>query len=374
MSSSRSYFALRRSPSKLSEGDCKPVMWSKYFKNQQEVIVDDDKFNIYSCGESGPVLLLIHGGGYSALTWSLFVEEIKNKIECRILAVDLRGHGNTTTTDEENLSLDKLTEDVANIIDVSFGNNIPSIILVGHSLGGAIAVALAKIVPNVIGLCVIDVVEGTAMEALSSMHNVLRSRPKTFRSVEHAIIWSFKCGQTRNLDAARVSVPGQIKNLLTGKLAAEECDDCVQDIKDDFSYTINCIREDCETTTQEIEDNNRYTWRIDLSKTESYWNGWFKDLSKSFLDVQVPKVLLLANIHRLDTTLTVAQMQGKFQLQVLPRSGHAIHEDQPIRVAEIISGFLLKQKLATAKKVALFNLKIMFLKIPLSVVTLNLSS
>lgn len=349
MSGSRTSFALKRSPSKLSEGDCTPVMWTKYFKSQQAVIVDGDKFNTYWCGENGPLLLLIHGGGYSALTWSLFVEEIHNKIECQILAVDLRGHGNTQTSDEENLSLDKLTEDVANVIDIIFGNNIPSIILVGHSLGGSIAVALAKIIPNVIGLCVIDVVEGTAMEALSSMHNILRSRPKNFRSVEHAIIWSVKCGQTRNLDAARVSVPGQIKNLLTGKLAADECDDYVQDVKDDFSFSINCIQEDCETTTQEFEDN-RYTWRIDLSKTESYWNGWFKDLSNSFLDVQVPKVLLLANIHRLDTTLTVAQMQGKFQLQVLPRSGHAIHEDQPIRVAEIVSGFLLKQQLATVKK------------------------
>lgn len=98
-----------------------------------------------------------------------------------------------------------------------------------------------------------------------------------------------------------------------------------------------------------VLENNLYTWRIDLSKTEPFWNGWFKGLSQKFLDIPVPKVLLLANIHGLDTTLTVGQMQGKFQLQVLPRSGHAIHEDQPHHVADIIAGFLVKQRLALSR-------------------------
>ena len=34
---------------------------------------------------------------------------------------------------------------------------------------------------------------------------------------------------------------------------------------------------------------------------------------------------------RLDTPLTVGQMQGKFQLTCMPQAGHAIHEDQPIK-------------------------------------------
>lgn len=36
-------------------------------------------------------------------------------------------------------------------------------------------------------------------------------------------------------------------------------------------------------------------------------------------------------------------------MQVLARSGHAIHEDQPHNVAEIVSGYLVKQKLAEPK-------------------------
>lgn len=45
-----------------------------------------------------------------------------------------------------------------------------------------------------------------------------------------------------------------------------------------------------------------------------------------FLELPVPKLLLLASIDGLDRALTVGQMQGKFQLQVLARCGHAVHE------------------------------------------------
>lgn len=55
----------------------------------------------------------------------------------------------------------------------------------------------------------------------------------------------------------------------------------------------------------------KYVWRIDLSKTEKHWSGWFKGLSAAFLNVPAPKVLLLAGVDRLDKELTVGQMQGR---------------------------------------------------------------
>lgn len=40
---------------------------------------------------------------------------------------------------------------------------------------------------------------------------------------------------------------------------------------------------------------------------------------------------------------------GKFQMQVLPQCGHAVQEDTPDRVAEVLATFLLRHKLAVAK-------------------------
>lgn len=43
---------------------------------------------------------------------------------------------------------------------------------------------------------------------------------------------------------------------------------------------------------------SEYTWRVDLSKSEIYWKGWFEGLSKLFLSCTVePKILILAGIH-----------------------------------------------------------------------------
>lgn len=61
---------------------------------------------------------------------------------------------------------------------------------------------------------------------------------------------------------------------------------------------------------QNVKSSGNYTWRIDLCKTEKHWPGWFQGLSKKFLSIHAQKLLLLANIDRMDKDLTVGQMQG----------------------------------------------------------------
>jgi len=39
-------------------------------------------------------------------------------------------------------------------------------------------------------------------------------------------------------------------------------------------------------------------------------------------------------------------MQGKFQMQVLPQCGHAVHEDVPDKVAEVLATFMIRHKFA----------------------------
>lgn len=249
-----------------------------------------------------------------------------------------------------------------------FPESYPPIIIAGHSMGGAIAVHIAelRIIPNLYGIVVIDVVEGTAMEALASMQSFLRSRPTHFKSIQHAIEWSVRSGQIRNIDSACVSMPGQIINAITRKLSTNELP--LMDTPESSTGPTkfenpNCIPEDGEENEVDIGPSapkmkapappgtpvgGKYTWRIDLSKSETFWEGWFKGLSSMFLELPMPKLLLLASIDGLDRSLTVGQMQGKFQMQVLARCGHAVHEDRPHEVAEVIASYLLRNKFTTA--------------------------
>ncbi|GJQ69924.1 hypothetical protein Trydic_g13328 [Trypoxylus dichotomus] len=356
----------------VSTKDFSPTTWPRYFDDKRSINVNGSIFNVYVKGSEGPGIVALHGGGYSGLTWALFAEEITTKINCHILAIDLRGHGLTHTRDDSDLDLTTLANDVNDIINGFYIDEIPPIVLIGHSMGGAVAVEAAHIVENAVGLCVIDVVEGSALESLSAMQNILRGRPTSFPSLEHAIQWSFRSGQTHNLEAARVSVPGQIKNIKTGQLGTHDAE-LQATTRDDAGSTLRLMHQQSADSIAEVDENDAattsgtssnsheedsacainpkvYTWRIDLSKTERFWNGWFKGLSQKFLNLPIPKVLLLANIHGLDTVLTIGQMQGKFQMQVLHKSGHAIHEDQPGNVADIISGFLVKQKITVSKE------------------------
>jgi len=153
-------------------------------------------------------------------------------------------------------------------------------------------------VSDVLGLVLLDIVEGSAMEALQSMGQLISKRPISFDSVEAAIHWHVKSRTISNLDSARVSVPPLL-----------------------------------------VQEGTRFLWRTELASTEPYWSGWFTGLSAKFLACRTAKALVLAGTDRLDTALTIGQMQGKYQLTVFPDVGHCLHEDAPEKLAVLVIDF-----------------------------------
>ncbi|EFP09559.1 hypothetical protein CRE_25587 [Caenorhabditis remanei] len=283
--------------------------WSDFFDDKREVNIDGDVFNVYLKGDEGPIFYLLHGGGYSGLTWACFAKELCTLVTCRVIAPDLRGHGDTRCADEHDLSKETQIKDISAIFNKVYGDTDESVCIVGHSMGGALAVHTLNakaISAKVAALIVIDVVEGSAMEALGGMVHFLHSRPSSFDSVEKAIRWCLSSGTAKNPMAARVSMPSQIREV----------------------------------------SESEYTWRIDLTTTEQYWKGWFEGLSREFLGCAVPKLLVLAGVDRLDKDLTIGQMQGKFQTCVLPKVGHCVQEDSPEKLADEIGRFACRHRIA----------------------------
>ncbi|CAJ2650804.1 unnamed protein product [Trifolium pratense] len=298
----------QRPPTKSSSEKYIPLDWSVYFDKEDDVAIPDsnDVFHVYMAGTEGPVVFCLHGGGYSGLSFAVSTGIIKEK--ARVVAMDLRGHGKSVTDNDVDLSVETMCNDVLAVIKELYGDSPPAIILVGHSMGGSIAVHVAarRSLSNLAGLIVVDVVEGTAMASLIHMQKILSNRMQHFSSIEKAIEWSVRAGTLRNVDSARVSVPATIK----------------------YDDSRKC-----------------YVYRTELEKTEQYWKGWYEGLSDKFLSSPVPKLLLLAGTDRLDKSLTIGQMQGKFQMMIVRHTGHAIQEDVPDEFATLVINFISRNQI-----------------------------
>ncbi|CAF0773639.1 unnamed protein product [Adineta steineri] len=358
----------KKSPS--STRNYTPIEWNTYFDDKRYITIDKNTFCLYSRNTNdslSPILFFLHGGGFSGLSWAVLSKAVTNLVRCQCIAIDIRGHGETRTTDESDLSIEVLTNDICQILHHLYNeDNKPPVFLIGHSMGGALAVHVAKEYPSMINaLCVIDVVEGSALESLSSMQCFLSSRPKQFSTQQQAIEYMIRSGQVRNVESARISIVGQIQPINTAEINEIESSTTASNASlPPVSHQCNTVQEEDEDSeeneqkssidiqqpppTVDSSDIKKYTWRIDLAKTEQFWKGWFSGLSNLFLSCECPKLLLLAGVDRLDRDLTVGQMQGKFQMHVVPKSGHAVHEDAPEQVADCIASFLVRHKLVQA--------------------------
>ncbi|RXP59428.1 alpha/beta fold hydrolase [Lutibacter sp. HS1-25] len=100
---------------------------------------------------SGPAVVLLHGFLENSSMWNQISEQISKKN--RVVCIDLLGHGAT-----ENCGYIHTMEDQAEMVKAVLDHlRLRKYILIGHSMGGYIALAFAKLYPNnVKGLCLMN--------------------------------------------------------------------------------------------------------------------------------------------------------------------------------------------------------------------------
>lgn len=433
-------------PPECSVASISSPSWTAYFDTCRSIACPSRgaTFNVYLAGSTGPIVLCLHGGGYTGLTWAIMASQLKDT--CQIVAPDLRGHGLTFSENDLDLSAETLAADVAalwNTLYCGSRSSLPPTLIVGHSMGGAVAVHTASLniptstynatngtntnndgttnatnmsghIPTLEGIVVIDVVEGTAMSSLPFMKTVLQKRPGSFPDPSAAVEWALETGFSRNTEAACISVPAMLKRRGnrngTGNGDSGNADDGVLAAKEAAVAAANAAwntagktKKMCTSAASELESiseqqgqkqsmappigrpprpplptspatadstkpsassspsclnylktsfgpTGAWVWRTPLEESSSYWEGWYQGLSTLYLNLKIPKMLILAGTDRLDRELTIGQMQGKFQLVLLSRAGHAVHEDEAGEVSAAVKGFLHRFKIGQADK------------------------
>ncbi len=118
---------------------------NQFFKNKYNM------FFVTNHG-AGPALVLIHGNSLSSKS---FVKQLNDSSlkKYKITAIDLPGHGNSqrAVNPSKTYSVNGFVREVSEFIESKFHEPV---ILVGHSLGGHIALETAGILPNIKGLVI----------------------------------------------------------------------------------------------------------------------------------------------------------------------------------------------------------------------------
>lgn len=98
---------------------------------------------------SAPALVLLHGIGGDHTTWDRVAEHLADRYH--VLAVDQRGHGASDRSDRYTFRL--LAEDVWRLADTL---DLETITLIGHSMGGLVALVAAQLQPDRLTALVVE--------------------------------------------------------------------------------------------------------------------------------------------------------------------------------------------------------------------------
>jgi len=253
-----------------------------------------------------PVLFMLHGAGQSSWSWSRLGKELRQK--CELLALDLHGHGETNVPWQPSSSLQATAKDIAEALNRSHGGGRSCpVVLVGHSLGGAIAVEIAQkeLIHNLKAIVIIETSEGLVKDSMSRARQFLDRRPTRFGSVDEAVNWAIDSEIYKSREAAESSVPRML-----------------------------------------VEDGDGWVWKTNLSEKLEDASKWFEGASNNFIKLKCHKLVIVCAKESLDCNLMVGSMQGLFQAEIIP-GGHMIHEERPKDVAKLIINFLSRWKLLT---------------------------
>ena len=121
-------------------------------REERVALADGRELNVLAAGPGdAPTIVFLHGLGGSQATWQLVLGELADRY--RVVAVDLPGHGQSSAG-EADYSVGGHAAAVAEAIRAK---RIRSATVVGHSLGGAIGIALALDHPELVtGLVLIN--------------------------------------------------------------------------------------------------------------------------------------------------------------------------------------------------------------------------
>ena len=249
-------------------------------------------------GDAPADLVLLHGGAQNAHTW----DTVALALHHPLVAIDLPGHGHSDHGERGPF----LPEHNAADVEVVIRELAPHPrLVVGMSLGGLTAIALADRAPDLVpSLLLVDVTPGVHTEKAAPIRQFI-SGPESFESFDEILERTVQFNPTRSVSSLR---RGVLHNAVQ-------------------------------------RDDGRWVWRYQRPRiAESPEVGDFTKLWDAVSRIQAPIVLVrgmaAGSVVDDDDVAELARRQPTARVVEVEGAGHSVQGDQPLRLAQLVADLL----------------------------------
>jgi len=244
---------------------------------------------------SGPALLILHGVFGSGENWFTVAKKFSEHF--RVFLIDQRNHGRSPHSDD--FSYDDLVEDLRNFADE---HHISRFFLLGHSMGGKVAMRFARKYPQMLrGLVVVDIA------------------PRNYEPHHQSIMAGFKAvdlekftSRTQADEAMALHIPeADVRQFLLKNLYRTE--------------------------------EGKFAWRINLPVLEKAVLQIGTEPAESS-PVNIPALFVKGNLSRYIRPEDEKLIQSKFsgaRIEGIEGAGHWVQAEKPEEFTAIVLNFLL---------------------------------
>jgi pimeloyl-ACP methyl ester carboxylesterase len=142
-------------------------------------------------GSSGLPLIFIHGAGGSSRHWGRLLALLPPTIQ--VIAVDLPGHGRSPACEQISIA-----DYAMHVVSLHQALGLPPALIVGHSMGGAIALQIALTAPHMVaGLGLVSTAARLRV-APALLNGLAGDSPARHEAISTLVNWLF--GPTVNSD------------------------------------------------------------------------------------------------------------------------------------------------------------------------------
>jgi pimeloyl-ACP methyl ester carboxylesterase len=274
---------------------------------------DGIELQVLAWSDTGVPLIMLHGFGNDAHVWDDFAPTVAPYY--RTMAFDLRGHGDSSRHpllryDHESMALD--------VIAVTEALGLGRFVLVGHSMGGRVAMRVAGKHPErLAGLVIVDAGPELDARGVSRIRmDAVSEKAASFASAaEYEVVLSRAYPLARPEVLARMARFG-LRRAADGRLEP----------KTDPAFFRSWEHEPAEDVARRATEETQVLWAA-LARTSCpalVVRGAASDvLSPEVADRMADEVL------------------PRGSLAVVPRAGHSVMVDNPEGFLEAVTGFVL---------------------------------